>query len=147
MAVAEAAAELELDSTLEPAPLRVDSTYPWRLEKKKKKQTGKKQTTVEDSSEEMLWRNVLTKETRPADFAPKRVWETKLDLLERLVPVGRVARAAERGNCNAVAGSGAELAVRKTNRLDARVQGWEWEEDEAEARRRTYNRVQRQAAI
>lgn len=78
-------------------------------------------------------------------YEPKLLWERKLELLERVKPAGHVSRAKERSE-NVVVDEGFDAALRRSRRLDARPDGWEWEEDEREGRRRRFARRAQQQA-
>lgn len=120
-------AVFELSADVDERPvLSTESTYPW-------------EAVFDEPSGQWFYRNAETKAT--TWDAPKKMWERKLELLTRVKKAGHVARRAERTRNIVDPPDGAvDRLLRKERRLDAVVDGWEWEEDEREARRRRYAR-------
>lgn len=115
------------------APLSVDATYPW-------------ERRFDEHSGLPYWVDVDGGASRWDE--PKRVWERKLEMLERVKRAGHVSRRVERTkNVVDPPGGAADLLLRQERRLDAVPDGWEWEEDEREARRRRYAKRTRQQAL
>ena len=122
-----ALAEEELDylEKSEYPILDKNATFPWK-------------SAIDPDTEKPCWINV---ETGSLLFEqPARVWEQKLDDLGHLKPVGHVRRAKRRAHGMDLAAFVPTLDTifRSEQRLDATVNGWEWEEDDTDARRRSY---------
>ena len=117
--------EMTLMEKNPPPDLDKDATFPWK--------------SIEDPVTGVVsWLNIDTGVSSVEE--PRRIWEHKLDDLERLRPIGHVARARDRmprADSTAL-DSSLETNFRKEKRLDAIVAGWDWEEDDADARRRKH---------
>lgn len=115
------------------APLSVDTTYPWERH-------------LDENSGLPYWVDINGGASRWDE--PKRVWERKLEMLERVKRAGHVSRRVERTkNVVEPPGGTNDLALRQERRLDAVPEGWEWEEDEREARRRRYAKHAKRQAV